>query len=114
VSPISSLPLFDSDPTSPLERRFREWIAENPQVYSGIVALAREAKARGRRKYAIAALYEVLRWQRGFETTGDSWKLNNDFRAPLARLVMEREPDLAGFFETRVTAAERGDDSESC
>ncbi|HEY5316508.1 MAG TPA: hypothetical protein VIJ20_00910 [Solirubrobacteraceae bacterium] len=46
-------------------------------------------------------LFEVLRFETGLKTEGDPFKLNNDYRAPYARMMMEREPDLAGLFETR-------------
>jgi hypothetical protein len=39
-------------------------------------------------------------------TRGDEFKLNNDYRAPYARLIMRREPDLDGLFETRRSIAD--------
>lgn len=42
------------------------------------------------------------------ERFGDEYKLNNDYRAFYARLLMANEPELAGFFETR------GEDNEHC
>jgi hypothetical protein len=102
----AALPLFDAE-GSPLERRFREFHEHNPEVYRMLVEMAREAKARGRKRYGIGALWEVLRWRRDVETHGDRWKLNNDFRAPMARLIERQEPDLRGFFLMRRTDAER-------
>ncbi len=81
--------------------RFREFHRENPQVYDRLLGLALEWKRRGRTRCGIGMLWEVLRWQTGMETGGDPYKLNNNYRSRYARLMMEREPELLGFFETR-------------
>jgi hypothetical protein len=83
-----------------LEDRFREFHEENPHVYEEIVRLCRKAKERGRQRWGIGGVFEVLRWS-WLKTTGEEFKLNNNHRAFYARLVMEREPDLAGFFQLR-------------
>lgn len=44
-------------------------------------------------------------------TKGEPFKLNNDFRSRYTRLLMQQEPELQGFFETR-TLRERGTDDE--
>lgn len=87
--------------------KFWRFHMNNPHVYEGLVALARQAKSMGIDHYGIAALYEVLRWNRAIQTSGDAFKLNNDFRAHYARLIMEVEPDLADFFETRESPRNR-------
>jgi len=44
----------------------------------------------------------VLRWERAMKTTDQTeWKLNNNYTSRYARLIMEQEPDLEGFFVTR-------------
>jgi len=84
-----------------LHERFDEFHAENPEVYRRLVEMARSLKKTGRERYGIASLFEALRWHIAMETKGDTFKCNNNFRAFYARLIMERESDLAGFFETR-------------
>ena len=56
---------------------------------------------RGIRRTGIAAIFERLRWLYRLQTQGEEYRLNNTFRAYYARMVMERCPDLAGFFEVR-------------
>jgi hypothetical protein len=88
----------------PLADRFADFHAGNPDVYSELVSLARLARGRGLRRYGIGQLWEVLRWQRFMRTRDDNTrgaKLNNDYRSRYARLIMDHEPDLDGFFETR-------------
>ena len=47
-------------------------------------------------------LFEVIRWQWSRETTAsDGFRLNNSLTSRFARLIMEQEPDLEGFFDVR-------------
>lgn len=85
-----------------IQARFRRFHGANPAVYSGLVRLARQAKRQGVTTYGLAALYEVLRWNRFLDTKGEEkLKLSNDFRSRYARLIMDQEPDLQGFFSVR-------------
>ncbi|MGR8921988.1 MAG: hypothetical protein ACU85V_20420 [Gammaproteobacteria bacterium] len=94
----AQLGLFSNDET--IRERFEKFHAENPHVFEALRRRALRAKARGYRP-GIGCLFEVLRWQHGMTTQGDEFKLNNNFRSHYARLLMEREPELEGFFETR-------------
>jgi hypothetical protein len=101
--------LFEPGPFdigSELYRAFLTFYRANPTVYTELVALARQAKAAGHERYSIAALFELVRWHRTVEVrSSDGFKLNNNHRAFYAREIMEREPDLAGFFATREQTA---------
>ena len=84
-----------------LEQRFNAFHQANPHVYANLRCLALDAKRKGR-QVGIKMLYEVLRWQYAMQTTDDSdFKLNNSYTSFYARLLMEREPELQGYFETR-------------
>jgi len=80
--------------------RFLSFHEANPDVYREIVQLARQAKRSGRERWGIKGAFEVLRWSR-LQTTGEQFRLNNNFTCEYARLVMDQEPDLTGFFEVR-------------
>lgn len=84
-----------------IEHRFREFHSKNPHVYQRLVELARELRAKGYKRAGIGMLYEVLRWQTMIKTVGEDYKLNDNYRSRYARLIMEKEPDLEGFFEKR-------------
>jgi len=87
-------------------RAFLRFHAENPDVYVALVRLARQWQtARGGRQ-AIEMLFDVLRWEVGIRTTGDPYRLNDHYCAWYARLIMHREPDLAGVFELRASEAD--------
>ena len=87
----------------PIERAFWAFHDDNPHVYDRLVLLSRDLQARGRLRIGIGMLFEVLRWHHAMTTEGDAdgFKLNNNYRARYARLIMEREADLAGVFELR-------------
>jgi hypothetical protein len=85
--------------------RFEAFHRDNPHVYVKLRELARTV-ARTRRRIGIAALFERLRWWAAFETVDvPPFKLNNDYRAYYARLLMQ-EPELAGLFATRASRAD--------
>jgi hypothetical protein len=84
-----------------IDARFRAFHNTNPQVYARLVALAREMRQK-RANWGIRPLIEIVRYEHAIATTGDDgFKINNDFCSRYARLIMENETDLAGFFETR-------------
>jgi hypothetical protein len=91
----------------PNEARFWAFHHDNPDVFETLKALARKAKHAGAGQYGIAALFEVLRWSRLMDgkRDGEEFKLNNNYKAFYARLLMAECPDLAGFFETREQVA---------
>lgn len=83
-----------------IQARFREFHEANPEVYEALVRLARRIKSTGVTTYGIVGLYEVLRYDRFLKTDGKPFKLANNYRSRYSRLIMEQEPDLAGFFRT--------------
>jgi hypothetical protein len=83
---------------------FRQFHAENPHIYAQLERLAFKLRNRGVEKWGIKALWEVLRYELAIATNSpvSTFRLNNNYTAYYARLLMERNPeDLAGFFETR-------------
>jgi len=85
--------------------RFERFHKENLKVYEMLVALAREwIRRTGRRKVGIASLYERCRWDLAMVTNDPDHRLNNDYKAFYARLIMLREADLDGVFDLRESA----------
>lgn len=85
-----------------LAYQFERFHRENPGVYDLLVKMARDLKRQGLERAGIGMLWEVLRWRYLRKAKGhDGFKVNNNHRSRYARLIMAREPDLAGFFETR-------------
>jgi hypothetical protein len=85
-----------------IQERFEEFHAAHPEVYTYLLALAREVRHKGYKRYGIGALWERLRWHFQIEEAlGEDFKLNNDFRSRYARKLMQEQPELDGFFEIR-------------
>ncbi len=83
-----------------LEERFEAFCEAHPHVEREIVALARRARAKGLGKWSVKAAFEYIRWKHWFDS-GEEWTLNNSYTSLMARRIMDRHPDLDGFFETR-------------
>ena len=95
-----------SAPPSPepetLDERFARFHAGHPEVYRKLVALARRMKARGFETYSIKTLAEVVRWHSDAHgTDAEGFRINNSYTSRYARLIMDENPDLDGFFVTR-------------
>lgn len=85
-----------------IEERFNAFHAANPHVYAALRRLALQMRRAGHKQWSTKGAFEVLRWQYAMLTTDASgFKLNNIYTAPYARLLMQQEPELSGFFETR-------------
>ena len=98
--------MFDIFTTDRIELEFKQFHADHPEVYMQLVKLARSWQANGSAKLGIATLFEVLRWNSHINTAKDGgYKLNNNYRALYARLIMKQEPDLTGLFELRERTA---------
>lgn len=94
--------LFDDSPT--IQERFERFHGNHPIVYQELVKLSYEWRAAGHNKGAIVMFFEVLRYRygiRGLPDPTEDFKLNNNYRSRYARLIMELNPDLVGFFEIR-------------
>lgn len=97
--------LFDGG--SKMSEEFDRFHRENPRVYQVLVRLAREWIHRtGRHKLGIATLYERTRWEIAITTSDPDYKLNNNWRAYYARLIMLTEPDLDELFDLRRSEAD--------
>jgi hypothetical protein len=87
------------------DREAARFAQENPGVVEELRALALRSVRAGNRRVGIGQLFEVLRWDYSLRTSGGEFKLNNNYRAWMARHLMATTPELADAFETR------GDDS---
>lgn len=117
-------PRFAHAPRPPLPTSRPSWVREHddtltarwwsfhlrhPDVYDGLVRLARQARQRGVERLGIGLIYEVLRWETmmGADVPSEEpFKLNNDYRSSYARWLMETCPDLDGLFMTRAAEAD--------
>ena len=88
--------------SDPLGVRFIEHHQQHPDIYWGLVALAKQWRDAGHDACSIKMLVEVLRWQGGISTESrDGLTLNNSYAAFYSRLIAANEPDLAHLFAYR-------------
>ena len=93
--------LFDNlPPENSPGQRFRDFCAENPEIIQEARRIAVE-KRRARQHIGMKAIFELIRWNPAFSTTGKKYKLNNDYTSLMARYLMDTTPELKGYFELR-------------
>jgi hypothetical protein len=97
---LSPLTEPDYEPHLTVGERFDLFHAANPHVADTLEALAAQWLVRHNR-VGMKALYEQARWETGIQTTGDVWRLNNDFTSRYARLLIDRRPEWATCIQTR-------------
>lgn len=101
---LDSAPVVDVA-RSPLEARYRHWLAANPWVLDEVARTTRQLIAATGTHPTIAQVWEELRHRH--HTAGDTYRFNNSWRAFASRDVMDRHPDLAGVFRVRRSKADR-------
>jgi len=89
--------LFKDRPS--IDERFAEFVAANEWFVAECILRAREHKAAGNKRWSMKAIFELTRHK--FRNTSGRYGLNNSYTSLMARLVIERAPDLKGFFELR-------------
>lgn len=97
---LAELVTPDYEPDATIAERFAEFHAMNPHVADTLETLAARWLA-NHDHVGMKALYEVARWESGIRTVGDVWRLNNDWTAHYARLLIERRPEWADAFRLR-------------
>jgi hypothetical protein len=96
-------PEFVVTPSTRIERDFKLFHEANPHVYAELEELARRWwEKRHPRRMGIATIYETARYNRHLSTNSPKgFKLNNNFRALYARLLIAHHPEWDGVIETR-------------
>lgn len=85
-----------------LEEQFEEFVAANPQVVNRLAELALNLIDNGVERLSINMLFETVRYEALVSVDPHSnFRLNNSYRSRMARLLMERHPELNGRFQVR-------------
>lgn len=88
-------------PEATIREAFLRFHHDNPHVYEELVRLTRRAWQTGNHRIGIGMLFEVLRWRHMLRTSGDDFKLNNNYRSYYARMILARHPEFGDIFELR-------------
>lgn len=76
---------------------FKKFDKENPTVYRKFTAKTKQVWKLGRRRYSAWAVINEVRWEY-FKTTGNKYKISNDFIALYARKFMKENAKYKTFF----------------
>lgn len=82
-----------------LEERYQAWKQSNPKIMRLYRRFAQEAVENGKR-FSISLLTERVRWEAAIKKRG-VYKVDNNFRAYIARDLVREMPLLSNFIETR-------------
>lgn len=94
--------LFDSFGRARTRAAFERFHAVHPEVYELFRTFAYELRAAGRTKYSARTIVERIRWHYAINPDRDGgFKINDWFSAHYGRMLMQREPEFAGMFDTR-------------
>ncbi len=81
---------------------------EHPEVWTMFCRFAFELLAAGYEHGGVGAIWERMRWETSVNPIyGDSFKLNNNFRAFYARAFNTKYPENGNFFRQRVQISKR-------
>jgi|TARA_Y100000052_G_C2924379_1_gene70335 hypothetical protein len=77
------------------------WHKKNPHVYELFKKFTLIAIDRGHKEMSAWLIVNRIRWETSVETSGNDFKISNDFIAYYARLFMHDYPQYEGFFRTK-------------
>lgn len=101
--PVSVLGVTTGETVRSKDAEFDRWCELNPHILDWLERRALELK-RTRERYSIKKLFEEARWDTGLREQHGDLKLNNNMHSRVARLLMNRNRELVGFFEVRKLA----------
>jgi hypothetical protein len=82
---------------------FLTYHRQNPHVYEQFKRFAYELKKAGRSHFGAKAIAERIRFETAIKGN-DDFKLNNNYVACMARLMVFEDPTFSDFFQLRSTA----------
>ena len=91
--------LFDTAKADEMKRKADEWVRRNQKAWLYIRNEAVRRTEQGK-KFGIGELCEQVRWHMHAQGI-DDFKVNNTYRAPLARRLIAEYPPCRPYIETR-------------
>jgi hypothetical protein len=92
---------MEESDTPTLKQKWWAWHKENPHVYMLFDKFTRQAISRGHKNLSGWLIVNRIRWETSIETSGDDFKISNDYVAFYARLFMAKNPEYQGFFRIK-------------
>lgn len=88
--------------TEPMEVKFQNFDLENPQVYKLFKRFALDFIKRGHKRLGSKMIIERIRYETMIRTTGDKYKINNNYTCHYARKFERENPLFIGYFRTKL------------
>jgi hypothetical protein len=85
-------------PQGQLEQEFWKFHADYPHVYTHLCNYTQEVLDQGYTEFAIACVWEHMRWELTVRTRDKNFILPNNHRAYYARLWLREHPEHPKFF----------------
>ena len=85
----------------PLLAKWKRWHKENPEFYELFSRFTREAISKGHRNLSAWLIVNRIRWETSIMTTGNEFKISNDFIAFYARHWRETYPMHKDLFNVK-------------
>jgi hypothetical protein len=83
------------------KREWWDWHKANPQVWDYFEHFSLEAVSKGRTKISHWLIINRIRWEVNIVTTGEEFKISNDYIAFYARLWKAKYPQYKNLFTTK-------------
>lgn len=100
--PPRGAPAFLVNPTSDLDRAFRDFHRANPEFYWEVERRALALVQNGATRIGMAMIFESIRYDATVgKLEGAAFKANNSYRAYYARLLMHDHEELKDVIEIR-------------
>ena len=84
-----------------MKASFKNYHAENPQIYVEFKRIAFQLINRGYVRLGAKQIFEVIRYHTMIETN-DKYRVNNNYTSDYARLFENDHPIYAGYFLKRL------------
>jgi len=103
--PPELLELFPQPETGFIIRlnQFIQFHLDNPHIYDLILKRCSFLKNKGKDHYSIEAIVNIIRWEYdvGIHQDKSGFKFSNNYKSFYARLIMDNNPHLKGFFKMK-------------
>ena len=80
---------------------FLEWHKANPKVWEYFEKISLEAVNKGRKRISHWLIINRIRWEVNIVTTGEDFKITNDYIAFYARLWKDKHPEHKDLFKIK-------------
>lgn len=84
-----------------VKQKWWGWHKDNPHFYEMFERFAMALISKGHSHSSAWLVVNRIRWETAINTTGDDFKISNDYIAYYARFFHHNHPSHEGFFRTK-------------